>query len=157
MAGSIVRGAGEGEKRWFYGGGIHTWKVTSEETNGACFVLEDELVRGKTTPVHTHPDHDEILYVIDGELLCLGGGVERRAGKGAIVFNPRGIEHAFLVVSETARILAFQTPGASEAFYRHASIPLGDQQDGPVDFRKIGEAAQATGATVIVGPPPFRR
>ena len=28
-------------------------------------------------------------------------------------------------------------------------------EDGPVDFRKIAEAAEETGATVILGPPPF--
>ena len=26
---SIVRADGEGEKLWFYGGGVHTWKATS--------------------------------------------------------------------------------------------------------------------------------
>ena len=34
MAGTgiVVRADGEGEKRWFYGGGLHTWKATAEET-----------------------------------------------------------------------------------------------------------------------------
>ena len=32
--GVIVRARGAGEKRWFYGGGLHTWKATAEETNG---------------------------------------------------------------------------------------------------------------------------
>jgi hypothetical protein len=29
--------------------------------------------------------------------------------------------------------------------------------DGPVDFKKIGETAQATGQTVLLGPPPLAR
>jgi hypothetical protein len=29
--------------------------------------------------------------------------------------------------------------------------------DGPVDFKKIGETAQATGQTILLGPPPFAR
>ena len=153
----IIRGRGEGERRWFFGGGVHEWKVRAEEANGSLFVFEDTLVRGKTTPVHTHP-HDELAYVIEGEVVCFGDGTERRASAGAIVFNPRGTPHAFMVVSETARVLAIQTPGAGEAFYLHASEPAemrdGVAVEGKVDFRKIQEAAVATGGTNILGPPP---
>ena len=35
---SIVRADGEGEKLWFYGGGVHTWKATSAETGApSCY------------------------------------------------------------------------------------------------------------------------
>jgi hypothetical protein len=46
------------------------------------------------------------------------------------------------------------TPGSVGAFYRNASVP---GESGPVDFAKVGEAARATGATVILGPPPFAK
>lgn len=102
--------------------------------------------------------HDERAYVIEGEGICFGDGEERRASAGALVFNPRGVPHAFTVVSETARILAIQTPGAGEAFYLHASEAAvmrdGVAVEGTVDFRKIQEAAIATGGTNVVGPPP---
>ena len=35
MSSPIVRADGDGEQRWFSGGGRHTWKATSEETDGA--------------------------------------------------------------------------------------------------------------------------
>ena len=70
--------------------------------------------------------------------------------------TPRGVPHAFLVVSESARLLVLQTPGNGQAFYRNASEPAGDES-GLVDFAKIGEAAKATGTTVVLGPPPFRK
>ena len=153
----IIRGRGEGELRWFYGGGVHEWKVRSEETNGSLFVLEDALVRGKTTPVHTHP-HDELVYVLEGEVICFSEGNERRVKAGATIFTPRGTPHAFTVVSETARLLAIQTPGQGEAFYLHASEPAeirdGVAVEGKVDFRKIQEAAVATGGTNVLAPPP---
>ena len=153
----IIRGRGEGELRWFYGGGVHAWKVRSDEANGALFVFEDALVRGKTTPLHTHP-HDELVYVLEGEIVCFGEGTERRASAGATIFTPRGVPHAFSVVSETARILAIQTPGAGEAFYLHASEPAelrdGVPVEGKVDFGKIRAAAVATGGTEVLGPPP---
>jgi len=71
MAGTgiIVRADGEGEKRWFYGGGLHTWKATAEETNGAFLLFEDHMEEGKMTPFHTHPDADEVFYVLEGELV----------------------------------------------------------------------------------------
>jgi quercetin dioxygenase-like cupin family protein len=153
----IIRHRGEGELRWFFGGGVHEWKLRSDETNGSLFVLEDTLVRGKTTPVHTHP-HDELVYVLEGEIVCFGEGSERRAGAGAVIFNPRGTSHAFTVLSETARLLAIQTPGQGEAFYLHASEPAeireGVVVEGKVDFRKIHEAAIATGGTDVLAPPP---
>lgn len=153
----IIRERGEGEQRWFFGGGVHVWKVRAEEANGALFAFEDTLVRGKTTPVHTHP-HDELIYVLEGEIICFSEGSERRVKAGSTIFTPRGVQHAFTVVSETARLLAIQTPGQGEAFYLHASEPAevrdGVAVEGKVDFRKIQEAAMATGGTSVVAPPP---
>ena len=34
--GAVVRGEGEGEKLWFYGGGVHTWLATSAELTAAA-------------------------------------------------------------------------------------------------------------------------
>src|SRR4051812_32742693 len=65
----IIRQAEEGERMWFAGGGVFTWKATAAETGGAFLAFEDHLERGKTTPLHLHPDEDEALYVLDGELL----------------------------------------------------------------------------------------
>ena len=77
---SIIRDEGEGERRWFFGGGLHIWKARAAETGGSFCVLEDHLTRGKVTPWHQHPDHDELLYVIEGELLYKSGDSERRVG-----------------------------------------------------------------------------
>ena len=64
----MVRMTGDGERRWFSGGGLHTWKVTAEESDGAFFLFEDELTEGKMTPWHCHPDTDEAIYVLEGEV-----------------------------------------------------------------------------------------
>jgi quercetin dioxygenase-like cupin family protein len=152
----IIRADGEGERLWFYGGGVHTWKATAEETNGALLLFEDQLLRGKTTPLHRHPEQDEVIYVIDGEILYFVDGSERRVTAGATIVTPRGVPHAFAVVSESARLLCLQTPGSGQPFYRGASEPAG-QGDGPVDFRKVAEAAKRTGATEMLGPSPFAK
>jgi quercetin dioxygenase-like cupin family protein len=157
MKKTIVVADGDGEKRWFLGGGIHTWKATCEDTNGAFFVFEDTLVKGKTTPLHRHPDADEMVYVIDGEILVHTADGDKRVGRGGVVVHPRGVEHAFVVTSDVARILSMQTPGGGEVFYKGASVPMPEGGDGPVDFKQLGAVAKETGKTEILGPPPFKR
>ena len=154
---SIVRAEGEGEKLWFYGGGIHTWLATSSETGGAFLLFDDVMTRGKTTPLHSHPQVDETLYVLEGEILVHLDGRERKLGSGSMAMVPRGVPHAFLVTSESARLLTLETPGSSEAFYRGASEPLTPSLEAiaPVDFDRVRASAARNGGIEILGPPPF--
>ena len=117
---------GEGDKRSFFGGGVHTWKLLAEDTDGAFFLFEDTMAQGKTTPLHLHPDADETVYVLEGEILVTVDGKRERVGAGGMTFTPRGTPHAFLVLSDTARLLTLQTPGFGQAFYRGASEALAD-------------------------------
>jgi len=66
---SLVRAAEDGERRWFFGGGLHIWKATAEDTNGAFLVFEDRMDHGTVTPLHLHPDSDETMIVLEGETL----------------------------------------------------------------------------------------
>src|SRR5215217_2919248 len=120
-SGTIIRGDGEGERLWFAGGGLWTMKATSEETDGAFNLLENQMMRGKTTPLHTHPNLDETLIVLEGEILVHAEGREHRVGPHGVAVAPRGDAHAFMVTSESALILFLQTPGSGEAFYRDVS------------------------------------
>src|SRR4028119_588801 len=79
----IIRGEGEGERLWFAGGGVFTMKATAEETDGAFFLFEDRMTQGKTTPLHTHPNVDETLIVLEGEILLYAEGKEHRGGRWA--------------------------------------------------------------------------
>ena len=126
---AIIRQDGEGEQLWFAGGGVFTIKASAEETNGAFTLFEDRVVRGKTTPMHLHPDEDETIYVLEGELLVDIDGEQHRVGQNGVFVAPRGVPHAFLVTSETARLLCVQTPGSGESFYRDASEPVSTAYD----------------------------
>ena len=119
----IIRAAGEGDKRSFLGGGLHTWKLMTDDTDGAFFLFEDVMAQGKCTPLHRHPEADETVYVLEGEILLNVDGTESRVGAGGLAFTPKGVPHAFIVVSDTARVLTFQTPGIGQGFYRDASEP----------------------------------
>ena len=157
--GPIVRAAHDGERRWFFGGGVHTWKVRAEETNGAFLLFEDTMEQGKMTPLHTHPDSDETMYVLDGEILMHLDGQEYPVAAGGTAVAPRGLPHAFMVVSDVARMLCLHTPGACEAFYWTASEPAaaGTAGSGLVDFDRVRASAQQHGGIEIIGPPPFAR
>jgi quercetin dioxygenase-like cupin family protein len=152
----IVRQEGEGERMWFAGGGEFTWKATAEETGGAFLLLEDRMARGKTTPLHLHPNEDETIYVLDGEILVHFEGEEHRVGRGGLFVAPRGLPHAFMVVSETARILGLQTPGTGEAFYRDAGEPVDEDTDfSRADFARLRDVAERSPSIELLGPPPF--
>lgn len=155
IAQSIVRNEGEGERMWFLGGGIHTWKALAEETGNSMVVFEDVLERGKVTPMHLHADVDEALFVLEGEILLNVDGSEHVVGTGGFAFAPRGSVHALVVTSRHARLLVIQTPGSGQAFFRNASQAADASGTGPVDFDRIREVAIETGGTTIVGPPPF--
>jgi quercetin dioxygenase-like cupin family protein len=154
--GVIVRARGQGERRWFHGGGLQTWKATAEETNGAFLFFEDHMAQGKVTPVHIHPDADEVFYVLEGEIIVhVEGGVEHRLQQGDFALALRGVPHAFMATTET-RLLCMQTPGTGQAFFRHASEPSTDDRiDDPVDFARVQAAANDYGGVKLLGPPPF--
>ena len=153
----IIRGEGEGERLWFAGGGVFTMKATAEETDGAFVLLEDRVVQGKTTPLHSHPNLDETLIVLEGEILVYAEGTEHRVGPRGVAVAPRGVPHAFMVTSETARILALQTPGSGEAFYRDATEPATAETDPErTDWDRLRAAAERHPDIIqTLGPPPF--
>ena len=154
--GVIVRARDEGERRWFFGGGLHTWMASAEETNGAFLLFEDHMEQGKMTPVHIHPDADEVFYVLEGEItLHAGAGGAHRVQEGDFAVALRGVPHAFMAMRET-RLLCMQTPGTGQAFFRHASEPSTDDRiDGSVDFARVRAAADEHGGVQLLGPPPF--
>jgi quercetin dioxygenase-like cupin family protein len=159
MSGAIpvVTEQGAGESLWF-GGGLVTFKVTSEQSGGAFYLIEHTASRGKMTPLHLHAGHDETCYVIEGELLLHIDGVEHTAGPGAVASMPRGTPHAFLVTSEVARSLWVITPGgAMEAFMREAGDVATSRTVPPpdIDIDRLLAAGERTGAMKVLGPPPF--
>jgi quercetin dioxygenase-like cupin family protein len=154
-SGAIVRGPHDGERRWFYGGGEHTWKATAEETKGAFLLFEDRMTEGKVTPLHIHPESDESMFVLEGEIVMHIDGTEHRVGAGGLAVAARGVPHAFMVTSPEARLLCLHTPGCCQAFYWDASEPLAAGATGNVDMERVRASALRNGGIEILGPPPF--
>lgn len=146
-----------GENLWF-GGGLVTLKVTSAQSEGRVCLMEHGASRGKRTPMHLHADHDETVYILEGELLLNIDGIEHTAGAGAVVYIPRGVPHAFVIISEYARSLWAVTPGdVMEAFYRQAGDAATSRTLPPpeIDIARLREVGERTGAMKTLGPPPF--
>jgi len=153
----VIRQDGEGEQMWFAGGGVFTWKATGEETGEAFILMEDSMERGKATPMHMHPNHDEAIYLLEGELLVDVDGEQHRVRQGGFFLAPRGVPHAFMVTSEGARVLALQTPGTGEDFYRDAGETVSSAADAsrPPDWDRLREVAERSETIELLGPPPF--
>jgi quercetin dioxygenase-like cupin family protein len=149
----VVRRAGEGEKYWFFGGGVWTWKTPTTAEGGDLVVVEVEMDGGKRTPLHTHPIA-ESLWVLDGALRYRIDGDDYELGAGDFVMVPAEVPHAFMVVSDSARILGIQPAGECAAFYLGASEPLeGSARE--TDFDRIAESGERNGGFTFLGPPPF--
>jgi quercetin dioxygenase-like cupin family protein len=152
----LVRNADEAERRWFYGGGLHSWLVREHEVADGFLLFEDTVEPGKRTPLHTHPGADETFYLLAGSIVLHIDGNEQELRAGGVAVIPRDVPHAFMAQAEGARMLCLHTPGGGEGFYRSASEPaVAGEPALPVDFDRIRQAAESTGTMRIVGPPPF--
>lgn len=151
-ASSVVRRAGDGSHRWFFGGGEWTWKASSAD-GVQLSVVEIELEQGKCTPLHTHPI-EEALWVLEGQLRYRIASEDVDLDVGDFVLVPQKIPHAFLVTSAQARVLSIMPSHECEAFYLGASEPAqGSARE--TDFAKIAQSGTENGGITILGPPPF--
>ena len=125
----IVLPPSDGEKIWIVGDTL--WlKATSAETGGAYTVIENISLPGSGPPPHLHENHDESMYVIDGEFEILLDAKNIRAAPGAFPFIPRGTVHRFRCIGDRpGKILFVFTPGGMEGFFREAGLPA--TNDGP--------------------------
>ena len=141
-----------------------TFKVTSEQSGGVFMLTEDTMGRGKTTPLHVHPVHDETIYLIDGELIVHLDGVEHTAGprlgrgdparhaarlSGDLDVGPHPrVRHAR--GSQRRSILPRRRRGRSHA---HRASAAGT----PLNIARLVAAGKRTGFMDVLGPPPFKR
>ena len=156
---AIIRKDGEGDAIWF-NSDLFTFKATSDETNNAFTLFEELSQRGKMTPLHLHPGADETFCVLEGEVIIHVDGVEHVVGPGGVASIPRGIPHAVMVTSDTARVLTLVTPGYKELelFFREVGEPATEKvlpPSAPLPLERIRAAAARHGSVVILGPPPF--
>src|SRR5918999_4980852 len=76
---------------------------------------------------HTHREHADAFYVLEGELVFYVAGEPRSVPAGSLVVDPPGLVHGFDIGRDGARYLNLHVPG-----HRYAEL-IRARRDG-VDF-----------------------
>jgi mannose-6-phosphate isomerase-like protein (cupin superfamily) len=70
-----------------------------------------EISAGREIEAHVHDGEDDAFYILEGELTFFGDDEEERAGAGAFVLAPSGVEHGFRNETDAAvRMLNIHAP-----------------------------------------------
>jgi len=124
------------------------FKVLTQETSGALFIMENRnMVRGGP-PRHIHYEQEEWFYYVEGsdEVLIEIGEKKLRLKPGDSVFAPRNVAHVWAYLGQQpGRMLFAFTPAARiESFFEETSKPDAKLND-PSRFERHGMK--------LVGPP----
>jgi len=143
----VVRGSGEGRSLLVGGGDYVTYKVRSDETDGAYFCFEVSTTPGFGPPLHRHA-YRELFYVLEGAYeftLERDGALEMIvAGAGSSVAVPPDVAHTFKNASDApARLLFVHQPAALEAFFEAFGVPVSRPGEAPDDLQPPDFAAMA--------------
>ena len=90
----------------------HVYKFLSETPHSSISIVGWEA--GQISPIHSHPDADEIYYILQGEGLFNDGKKESRLGPGATVVFPAGEIHR---VQAVTRMVLYRVQAGKD---RHA-------------------------------------
>jgi len=124
-------------------------KIGSADTDGGMAVFEQI---GKSPnggpPLHVHAAQDEYFHVLDGSYRFQVGDERFPASMGDTVFLPRGVPHAFIQLTDHARMLVtYQPAGDMEAFFQETA-----QWTTPPSKEEVARVFLAHGMEVV-GPP----
>ncbi len=95
-------------------------KISSKDTNGEIGIFEQTgFTPNGGPPLHLHYFQDEIFYIVEGEYLFQVGDEKFNMKKGDTIFLPRNIQHAFIQLTEKAKVIViYQPAGKMEEFFR---------------------------------------
>jgi mannose-6-phosphate isomerase-like protein (cupin superfamily) len=107
-------------------------RLRGRDTNGVVSVAESIDQPGGGPPPHIHHREDETFQVLEGEYEFMCGGKTFTARKGATVFAPRGVPHAYRYVGQTpGRLIVTMTPAGFEGFFEEVGALSPQQQEIP--------------------------
>ena len=105
------------------------------EAIGGCRMGSFEMrvaPNGLVPPPHSHPDHEELVYVLEGTLRYTVGERTRDLGPGDSMATPCGTVHSFSNPhAQPARVLVINTPDIGAEYFREIASIMG--RDGPPD------------------------
>jgi quercetin dioxygenase-like cupin family protein len=98
-------------------------RVSGEETEGRCALVELVAPKGHMPPLHIHHGEDETFILLEGEITLYVGSEVVRLAPGGVALGPKGVPHTFRVESETARWLTVCTPAGFDRFVAAVGRP----------------------------------
>lgn len=106
--------------------------ATSDDTDGAWSLIENEADPGQGPAPHWHKEMIEGFYILEGEVGFEIDGEARRAGPDDFVLvSPRRV-HTFTVTSnEPARYLILVSPGGLEEYFRELQKLMAEADEWP--------------------------
>src|SRR5215204_1028801 len=113
-----VSGASDGDAMQFPWGSI-VWLCSGERLADAETTFGYVEIRpGMKNPKHLHPNSDEVLFLIEGELDHSLGDTVHHLTPGMAIHIPRGVEHDAVNTSDrTARmVVSYPTPDRQVVF-----------------------------------------
>lgn len=118
-------------------GGEYRIIVSGKETNGTYAIIEMTVPIGAGPVPHSHPDFEEIFYVLEGELFFRSETASFLAHKGATVAIPKGgIIHNFKNNSDkTAKLLCTVIPAGLDDFFIEADELMNTNQNKDFDLK----------------------
>lgn len=124
-------------------------KIGSADTGGGMAVFE-QIGQSPNSgpPLHIHPEQDEFFHVLEGEYRFRVGEEHFPASVGDTIFLPRAVPHAFIQLTERARMLVtYQPAGDMEGFFRETAA-----WTTPPSKEEVARVFAAHGMQVV-GPP----
>ena len=97
-----------------------TFAAVSSPADGAerIMAVEATFLPGKAHDFHRHPNQEEVIYVLRGEIELWVEDEQRLVGPGDAVVIPAGVVHAsFNVGAEPAKLIAVLSPCVGKAGY----------------------------------------
>jgi mannose-6-phosphate isomerase-like protein (cupin superfamily) len=123
------------------------FKVSTQDTNGGLFILEQRN-REKGGPArHLHYEQDEWFYALEGEFIVEVGQERMTLKPGDSVLAPRRVPHVWAYVGGSAGrlLVAFTPAGKMEAFFNEIMKANAMPPQDPALWRAYGME--------LLGPP----
>ncbi len=149
----VAAGADREGKKRSIGVSSSTYKVLTQDTAGALFVLEQANGKKGGPSRHLHHGVDELFYALEGEYIVEVGSERFHLKPGDCVLGPREIPHAWAFAggSPGRLLISFAPAGKMEAFFNereNRGIKPGSYTDDAAFMREFGMELIGPGVVV---------
>src|SRR5262245_7452275 len=138
--GPTLLGPNEGRLGWLGSIGVR-FMIPGEDTDERFSLVEHPMPpRHLAAPLHRHHREDEYSFVLEGRMGALLGDDVVEAGRGDLVYKPRGQWHTFWNAGDApCRILEIIAPAGFEKFFEELDDAGGVASAGPETMADLSE------------------